>query len=623
MTEKIQKYTFLATILLVPLIFNVWGFDIYEIPKNILFKIGMATALLIFLLKDFWSKEKKLHISKRQIWLTAGLVAILGLSLVTGIRPQISFFGSYYRQGGTINMLFYIVAFVLTLQILHEKKDKILFLRGLSVVGSIMSVYAIIQKLGLDIFSTETTAIFEGRSFSTMGNPTSLGAFLLFPIWGEITLFSLEKKKKNKIKNILALAIMLLALIFTRNRGSMLALMGAGFLHVLNKFKHKKKLLAGLLISLAAIFSVFIYTYGGDTRSLGSRLTIWDSSFEIIKESPVLGYGLESFAYLFESYVQPEFFEYEDYYNLVDRPHNEFLEMWIHLGLAGLIFYLIVLYAVLKKTFTTKDKIEYFGSLAVISLFMTNFFGFSLVTQYAYLAVFLGLIFKGAKQIKIIRPASAILALLLVVSIGFHIRLFIGDRAFKEAYNDLYAVDTYEVMTDLETGVNLLPFYAETYFEAYYFYYGFAEYTLDQTLIDQAYYLNEQAGAIAHSSTKYYLHSAKLYILQSDYLSAENVYITALQRISANPILYEDMGNMYYEAEDYAKASIMYDKLLSVLPEDWAAPVLSAEESEFTQEEHIFWKTHPGFLDTLNNIVVTYYATGQNDKADTIMEQIK
>ncbi|MFA6027293.1 MAG: O-antigen ligase family protein, partial [Ignavibacteriaceae bacterium] len=174
-----------------------------------------------------------------------------------------------------------------------KKENQLLFLRGLSTVGFAMSIYSILQRLGVDIFSKEITAIFDGRSFSTMGNPTSLGAFLMFPIWGEMALLSLEKNKRFKRKNIAFLIIMIAGLVFTRNRASILALIGSGFLYVLSRFKNNKKILIGLITGLIVLFIGFISIYGADTRSLGSRLTTWDSSLEMIKENPILGYGLK------------------------------------------------------------------------------------------------------------------------------------------------------------------------------------------------------------------------------------------------------------------------------------------------------------------------------------------
>ncbi|MFA6528918.1 MAG: O-antigen ligase family protein [Candidatus Gracilibacteria bacterium] len=628
--SKIQKYLFYGTIFLLPLIFNKWGFDMYETPKNIILKIGLSLLLLTFLFNDFFSKETKLNISKNQIILVLAFLAILTISTITAIRPQVSFFGSFYRQGGMINMLFYILLFLISLSVFKKKENQLLFLRGLSTVGFAMSIYSILQRLGVDIFSKEITAIFDGRSFSTMGNPTSLGAFLMFPIWGEMALLSLEKNKRFKRKNIAFLIIMIAGLVFTRNRASILALIGSGFLYVLSRFKNNKKILIGLITGLIVLFIGFISIYGADTRSLGSRLTTWDSSLEMIKENPILGYGLESFGYLFESYVKPEFFEFEDYYNLVDRPHNEILEMWIHLGLAGLVFYLLIGLLALKKIFTAEDKIAYFGALAIVSLFISNLFSFSLVTHYAYLAVFLGLIFVGKKEFGIFKKHALIkqtivivLMLASIISIGFNFRIFLGDRNLKEAYNNLNENNTEETLIHLEKGINYLPFYAESYFEGYYFYYAFAESSgADAQLMEKAAAYNEKAGAIAHKNNKYYMCLARLFSLQGDYESAEAIYMTALARISVSPNLYEDIGNMYYAAGDYAKASIVYDQLLNVLPDDWEAPILS-EEEEFTQGEHIFWKTHPEFINTLNNIATAYYATGQTDKAEMIVEKLK
>ena len=605
--QRFQQYIFLATILLIPLVFNPWGFDMYEIPKNTLLKIGILATIIATLIAGWKNKKKTFHITKEQIYAIALFLLILGLSLIISLRPEISFWGSYFRQGGVVNMLFYIALFLLAVNIFKEKKNRQTFLKSLSIVGLIISVYAILQKLGIDIFSAETTAIFDGRSFSTLGNPTSLGAFLLFPIWGEIYLLF---KNKNKKKSIPALIVMIAALICTRNRASMVALIATGFLALVRRFKKNKKVIAGIIAGVIIAGIVFTGIYAQDIRSLGSRGEIWGSSLEIIRDNPIHGYGMESFSFMFEKYVDADFFQYEDYENLVDRPHNEPLEIWIHLGLLGFIFYLgLVIFCL--KTYWAKG---HFAALAILSLFITNLFSFSLVTHYAFLVMFLALIVDNKKKITIknndLTKASAVVLIILMLGgIMLHGRIFLGDLALKQAFTQIST-------QHLEEAIDKAPYYLEVYEEAYAIYYPLAVYVGDEYL-EKAISVNEKALEMSANSLKSLLNRARLEIFLGDYESAEDTYLSINENIAPHPLTYEHWGNMYFDWGLYEHAELIYDELLALMPNSWEI------SQEGTEEHRIFWKDHADFAETLAEIMITYEIVGRTDEAEYLLEIIQ
>ena len=596
---KIKNYKFsifLLTVLLVPLAFNPWGFDMFEIPKNLILKTGISILAIIYLINSLKTGKLTLNLNKLQLKILGAFLIILALSYLVAINPNLSFFGTYFRQGGLINMIFYVLLFLLAINFFQKPKHKLLFLKLLSITGVIISTYAIIQQFGIDIFPTSATEIFEGRSFATLGNPTSLGAFLLFPIWGEIYLFF--KQKKHRKKSILTLALLLTALIFTRNRASILALLVTGALALFTHFRKNKKILATLVTTTLAILIIFTAVYADNLRSLGSRLSIWQSSAEIILENPIKGSGLESFSYLFERNVHADFFQYEDYYNLVDRPHNEFLEVWIHLGLLGFLFYLGLFLFCVKKFVTTKE-ILYLG---ILSLFITNFFSFSLVTHYTFLAVFLGCALADPKKkttwelnYQKIGAISAI-ALLLFLNLALNTRVFLADFNLKKAYTTL---DT----TYIEKAIYYAPFYTETYQEGYIIYYSLSGALADNNLFARTTQLSAKIREMSRDSLESLLNEIRLHLLLQDYESAEQLFFDIEEAGIINPLVYEYWGNIYFDQADYEKASEIYEKLLSILPDSW-----QGDGTDY--ESHIFWKTHPDFLETLEKIILSYEVTG-------------
>jgi len=597
----------------------------YEIPKNTFLKIGVGILCVTLLLPLFKAKKITINLSKEQLYAVGFFLLVLAMSLIVAIRPSVSFWGSYDRQGGVINMLFYLLLFLSSLKILSEKKNIITLFKGISAVGVIMSIYAILQKFGYDIFPEDITAIFTGRSFSTMGNPTSLGAFLLFPIWSEIYLLSANKKRK--IISIQILILLIIALVLTANRASMLALIGTGFLYLLKQFKGNKKALIGILTGTAILGVLFVGIYGDNLRSFNSRISTWKSSIEIISDNPIAGYGMESFPYVFERYTREDFFDYEDYKNLADRPHNEFIESWIHLGLLGALMYLGFVSFCFKKYWLSENKEVIFASLAVLSLIASNIFSFSLVTHYSFLAVFIALILTD-KKTKLVMQNSVVKKTIIGFAISLIIiavimtgRIFIADLHMTKGYL-AYSEGDYETSAEeMEKSINAAPFYSEIYSSISTVYCLIAAETQNASYLLLAADANQKAIEISAGSLQSLLDEARIYILAGDYASAQQIYLNAYENIGFNPFLYEKWGNAYFAEGKYAEASIVYDALLEVMPDDWSAPLLS--DSEPSEEERIFWKVHYEFLDTLQNAIDSYVATGQDEKAKEIMDKLK
>ncbi|EKD63761.1 MAG: hypothetical protein ACD_51C00205G0005 [uncultured bacterium] len=625
MLKKIQKTIFFAIIFLLPLVFNKWGFDMYELPKNTFLKIGVGILCIALLLPLFKAKKIAINLSKTQIYAICFFLLVLAMSLIVAIRPNVSFWGSYSRQGGIINMLFYLLLFLASLKILSKKENIIILFKGISAVGVIMSVYAILQKLGYDIFPEEITALFAGRSFSTMGNPTSFGAFLLFPIWSEMYLLNVNKKRR--IASFSMLILLVIALVLTANRASMLALIGTGFLYMLRQFKGNKKALIGILTGTAVLGVLFVGIYGDNLRSFNSRISTWKSSFEIIADNPIAGYGLESFPYVFERYVREDFFDYEDYKNLADRPHNEFIESWIHLGLLGALMYLGFVFFCFKKYWLSENKEVVFASLAVLSLIASNIFSFSLVTHYSFLAVFVAIILLDRKMKLIVKNSLlkktiiGFAILLIIASMTITVRTFLSDFYITKAYLAYNAGENEMSVNEMEKATNSMPFYSEIYSSASTLYCYIASATQDASYLLLAADANQKAIEISAGSLQSLLDEARIYILAGDYESAQEIYLSAYENIGFNPFLYEKWGNAYFAEGKYAEAAIVYDELLEVMPEDWAAPLLSG--SEPSEGERIFWKVHSDFLDTLQNAIDSYAATGQDAKAEEIMDKLK
>ncbi|TSC67135.1 MAG: Lipid A core--O-antigen ligase-like protein [Parcubacteria group bacterium Gr01-1014_72] len=153
---------------------------------------------------------------------------------------------------------------------------------------------------------------------------------------------------------------------YTGTRGAVLALVGGvlllGVLLLSFGRLNKKMRIAGgaavaiFLIAIGTFFTVRdipavrahkifgrFASISLDNDDVRARFYVWNMAWQGFKERPVLGWGQESFNYVFNKYYDPKMHSREQWF---DRTHNIFLDWLISAGVLGLLAYLS-LFAVL------------------------------------------------------------------------------------------------------------------------------------------------------------------------------------------------------------------------------------------------------------------------------------
>lgn len=80
-------------------------------------------------------------------------------------------------------------------------------------------------------------------------------------------------------------------------------------------------------------------------QSIVTRLLTWRDTLVMISDRPILGYGPDNFSGAFDSYASPELRTYFPDIEIVDKAHNEFLQVTATTGLLGLAAYVWLLVA--------------------------------------------------------------------------------------------------------------------------------------------------------------------------------------------------------------------------------------------------------------------------------------
>src|SRR5439155_3382614 len=94
------------------------------------------------------------------------------------------------------------------------------------------------------------------------------------------------------------------------------------------------------VVSALALFGVLPERLNALRQTGGFRLDLWQSSLEMVRDHPLLGIGLDNFAYLYQQVYLREGAAAEP--NL-SHPHNFVLDFWLSLGVLGLIAFVWLL----------------------------------------------------------------------------------------------------------------------------------------------------------------------------------------------------------------------------------------------------------------------------------------
>jgi len=125
-----------------------------------------------------------------------------------------------------------------------------------------------------------------------------------------------------------------------------------------------------------------------ESSSMGMRMVLWKHTIELIKDRPLLGFGTGGFE---EAYSQKIKDNPEWEKNIMHDPHNQFLKIWVEMGMLGLIVFLSML---ASSLFQKSSKMYFHLGIGVLlawcatSLFSSHF---STFTEGRFIYIWLGI----------------------------------------------------------------------------------------------------------------------------------------------------------------------------------------------------------------------------------------
>lgn len=448
--QKIINWGFYLLFIIVPLILTPWNFELFEFNKMIM------VYLLTTVITGAWLGRMVLQgriLFKRTAFDLPLLFFLISqlLSTIFSIDRHTSFWGYYSRFHGG---LFSTISYLLLYWALVTNLDRISALRVIycsCATAILVSLYGIAEHYGIDAHLWIQDV--RNRVFSTLGQPNWLSAYLaiLTPI---MIAFCLSKKGRLNFLYYASFFILAVCFFYTKSQSGLfgIALSLSTFWLLLFFINLKTKVIKSkVFLSSFLIFNLlFLYSFslvgfsafpqisnrlekwgllkgqpktteislaetnqpagtspteGGISTSEDIRKIVWKGAIDVFKHYPLLGSGVETFAYSYYNFRPKEHNLISEWDFLYNKAHNEFLNFLATTGIVGLGTYLIFIFWFIswslknaKQQITTdKSDLSFTSSsspdadkrkfsLLGLALFsgwlsipVTNFFGFSVV----------------------------------------------------------------------------------------------------------------------------------------------------------------------------------------------------------------------------------------------------
>ncbi len=436
-SDRVITYSFYLLFALVPLIFTPFNYELFEFNKMWFVYIVTIVIMASWLLKMVSRGEIKIQRTPLDIPILLFLTSQI-ISTILSIDLHTSIWGYYSRfNGGLLSIISYIALYYAFVSNLGTKEQVIKVLKISLTSGALVAFYGILEHFGID--SDRWVQDVQNRVFSTLGQPNWLAAYLsiLIPIAIALGMENpkIQTLNPKQIQNFINLysipyalyaILFYLTILFTKSRSGFAGLwIGLiFFLGYLWLTKNKQLLNLKSYIVILLLFGGITFLVGspfeqlksftfdglrtrllpttnqlptttkpqgpalesGGTESGEIRKIVWQGAIDIAKHYPFFGSGVETFAYSYYQYRPAAHNQTSEWDFLYNKAHNEYLNYLATTGLFGLGSYLLMiglfLWTVLKNLKSKSLEIALLS--AYLSILVSNFFGFSVVTVNLY-----------------------------------------------------------------------------------------------------------------------------------------------------------------------------------------------------------------------------------------------
>ncbi|MDQ5971553.1 MAG: hypothetical protein QG566_499 [Patescibacteria group bacterium] len=383
--NSILKRIILVMVFLLPFIIFTKGFYGAVFAKSVFIEGGALLIGSLYLIGKLYKKEMGL-IPKNIILLFFGLyILILLISGLNGVMPSLSFWSSYDQGTGVIFMFCLLIFTLITSSLFKKIEDWYKLFTVFAISGIIFTVGCLFAELGVKFSKVLSLSTVNGF---TIGNSSWTGVYLAFVFFVSLGLmFSLNKKQK--IIGILGVVTAFLNPILTglvkqfpgmhfgpiglAQTASYSLFVGIGFFIlylIFRKIQSAKirKVFMGSVVSVILVGVISIAFIGlGPIKTLiaekagPNRLVFWEIAVKGYKDKPVLGWGGDTYQYVYGKYFNPIVIvpgERTEYW--VDKSHSIYFDELATGGILGFIslmlLYGVILFGLIRRAVNDRGR---------------------------------------------------------------------------------------------------------------------------------------------------------------------------------------------------------------------------------------------------------------------------
>lgn len=343
------------------------------------------------------------------------------VSTALSISRWTSLLGANESYFGLGTIVAYAILFFVTRSLAATARDAQRLILASVVAAGVVGTYALVQVAGLDPILYGRTSGLAGlvRPFATLGHPNFLSAFLAGAI--PLAVYALVRAVRQGQRGVAAVmaAVVFVAAVATAtavSRGAWLALAAAVMVLAVGAFLIGERRVAGVvaLVSAGAVLGLaalavvlpagrgvaMLASLAQRVRQFGegaSRQHIWQAAWDIFRDHPLLGSGLDTFQIAFAGKRTVAYWNIE-WNGSPTRAHNEALNILATQGLLGGLAVLVlgvgVVIAARRALRSSEDRLLAVALLAgLVAFAVQDLFSFTVagcgtlaVTQAALLS---------------------------------------------------------------------------------------------------------------------------------------------------------------------------------------------------------------------------------------------
>ncbi len=196
------------------------------------------------------------------------------------------------------------------------------------------------------------------------------------------------------------------------------------------------------------IFSLLNYK-----KVLKTRLVAWETAIDGFRERPIIGWGQESFNFVYDKHFKTKHLSVFPDGRAFDRAHNKILQLLVVSGILGALSYILIFVLIFYYLFRSGSRFKNFDSFCLGALFLgyfvQNLFIFDILSSYIFFLLVLGFINnfvtkekeEREKEEKLkLKKLKTVIIFLIIVFVGFtfyevNLKPFLSASLFIEGVN--------------------------------------------------------------------------------------------------------------------------------------------------------------------------------------------